>query len=104
MLTGVVAASGLLHFYYDGFIWKVREKSTRQSLGLDGGTVDVNLGGWIPGWAMHGAKWAAAFVFPLSAMWFGKVYWAGSPVDRNAQVAADLPQSARAHYNYAAAL
>src|SRR5205807_2580103 len=43
VLTGVVAASGLLHFYYDGFIWKVREKSTRQSLGLTGGTVHVNL-------------------------------------------------------------
>ena len=27
VLTGVVAASGLLHFYYDGFIWKVRENS-----------------------------------------------------------------------------
>src|ERR1051325_8640249 len=37
ILTGVVAASGLLHFYYDGFIWKVREKSTRESLGLTGG-------------------------------------------------------------------
>ena len=33
ILTGVVTASALLHFYYDGFIWKVREKSTRQSLG-----------------------------------------------------------------------
>ena len=37
-LTGMVAASGLLHFYYDGFIWKVRERSTRESLGLSGGT------------------------------------------------------------------
>src|SRR5947208_11211998 len=27
VLTGVVAASSLLHFYYDGFIWKVRERS-----------------------------------------------------------------------------
>ena len=26
VLTGMVAASGLLHFYYDGFIWKVRER------------------------------------------------------------------------------
>src|SRR5207302_6309909 len=41
MLTGVVTASALLHFYYDGFIWKVREKSTRQSLGIGGGTADV---------------------------------------------------------------
>src|SRR6059036_843043 len=74
LLTGVVAASGLLHFYYDGFIWKVREKSTRQSLGLAGGTADVNLGGFLPGWALHASKWAVAFVLPLAAMSFGKVY------------------------------
>src|SRR5206468_130831 len=38
-LTGVVTASALLHFYYDGFIWKVREKSTAESLGITvGGT------------------------------------------------------------------
>ncbi|PYK31277.1 MAG: hypothetical protein DME57_04350 [Verrucomicrobia bacterium] len=104
ILTGLVAASGLLHFYYDGFIWKVREKSTRASLGLEGGTADVQLGGLLPSWAMHGTKWAIAFVFPLSAMWLGKVYYAGPPVERSARVAADLPQSARAHYNYAAAL
>ena len=104
ILTGLVAASGLLHFYYDGFIWKVREKSTRQSLGLAGGTADVNLGGWVPGWAVHGAKWALAFVFPLTAMWFGKVYRSASPTDRSGYVVADLPFSARAHYNYGAEL
>src|SRR6266446_1405369 len=104
LLTGVVAASGLLHFYYDGFIWKVREKSTRQSLGLAGGTADVNLGGFLPGWALHASKWAVAFVIPLAAMWFGKVYRAAPPADRSGYVAADLPASARAHFNYGAAL
>jgi tetratricopeptide (TPR) repeat protein len=104
VLTGVVAASGLLHFYYDGFIWKVREKSTRQSLGLAGGTADVALGGFLPGWALHGTKWAVAFVIPLTAMWFGKVYRAAPATDRTAYVAADLPKSARAHFNYGAAL
>jgi tetratricopeptide (TPR) repeat protein len=104
VLTGVVAASGLLHFYYDGFIWKVREKSTRQSLGLAGGTADMKLGGFLPSWALHGAKWTVAFVIPLGAMWFGKVYRAAPAVDRNGYVAADLPASARAHYNYGAAL
>ncbi|HJT46164.1 MAG TPA: tetratricopeptide repeat protein, partial [Chthoniobacterales bacterium] len=104
LLTGVVAASGLLHFYYDGFIWKVREKSTRQSLGLEGGTADVSLGGWFPSWTLHGAKWAVAFVLPLSAMWFGKVYRAESPVERSSHVAADLPSSARAYFNYGASL
>ena len=104
LLTGVVAASGLLHFYYDGFIWKVREKSTRQSLGITGGTADVQLGGFLPGWALHGAKWAVAFVIPLMAMWFGQVYRAAPEVDRTMQVAADLPSSARAHYNNGAVL
>ena len=104
LLTGVVAASGLLHFYYDGFIWKVREKSTRQSLGLAGGTSDLKLGGFLPGWALHAGKWAVAFVIPLAAMSFGKVYVAGPPADRTAHVAADLPASARAHYNYGAVL
>src|SRR5437763_4449002 len=104
MLTGLVAASGLLHFYYDGFIWKVREKSTRQSLGLAGGTSDVRLGGFLPGWTMHGAKWAVAFMIPLGAMWFGKVYHAAPEAEQIGHVAADLPSSARAHFNYGAAL
>ena len=104
VLTGIVAASGLLHFYYDGFIWKVREKSTRQSLGLSGGTADIKLGSFLPGWTLHGAKWAAAFVLPLSAMWFGKVYRAAPATERNGYVAADLPNSARAHFNYGSAL
>jgi len=104
LLTGIVAASGLLHFYYDGFIWKVREKSTRQSLGLTGGTADVTLGGFLPGWALHATKWAVAFVIPLAAMSLGKVYRAGPEVDRSGYVAADLPSSARAHYNYGASL
>jgi tetratricopeptide (TPR) repeat protein len=104
LLTGVVAASGLLHFYYDGFIWKVREKSTRQSLGLAGGTTDVSLGGFLPGWTLHGAKWAVAFVLPLGAMWFGKMYRAAPEAERMDHVASDLPSSARAHFNYGAAL
>src|SRR5436189_5114314 len=67
VLTGVVTASTLLHFYYDGFIWKVRERSTRQTLGLAGGTADVSLGGMLPGWAWHGLNWVAVFVLPLGA-------------------------------------
>ena len=54
MFTGVVTASALLHFYYDGFIWKVREKSTRHSLGIGGGTADVSTKGFLPSWALHG--------------------------------------------------
>src|SRR5207302_6920561 len=38
-LIGVVTASALLHFYYDGFIWKVRETQTRAMLGIEGAGV-----------------------------------------------------------------
>src|ERR1043166_3105079 len=104
ILTGVVTASALLHFYYDGFIWKVREKSTRQSLGIAGGTTDVSLGGFLPGWALHGAKWVAIFVIPLGILWFAELHSGQGKLERLGAIAADLPTSARAHVNYATEL
>jgi Flp pilus assembly protein TadD len=104
ILTGVVTASALLHFYYDGFIWKVREKSTRQSLGISGGTADVSLGGLLPGWALHGAKWVAIFVIPLGMLWFAEAHSAEGKLQRLSSIVADLPTSARAHVNYATEL
>jgi Flp pilus assembly protein TadD len=104
VLTGIVAASGLLHFYYDGFIWKVREKSTRQSLGLTGGGDDVKLGGLVPGWVWHGAKWAVAFCLPLGALWIGQMRGTSPEVQRSAWIVADLPTGARQHYNYGSTL
>jgi Flp pilus assembly protein TadD len=104
ILTGVVTASALLHFYYDGFIWKVREKSTRQSLGIGGGTADVSTKGFLPTWALHGAKWAAVFVIPLGVLWYREVHIPGNQLERLAMIAADLPSSSRAHVNYATAL
>ncbi|PYJ01267.1 MAG: hypothetical protein DMF00_05495 [Verrucomicrobia bacterium] len=104
ILTGVVTASALLHFYYDGFIWKVREKSTRQSLGISGGAADVLRKAFVPSWALHGAKWVAVFVIPLAALWFAEVHSAQGKVERLGAIAADLPASVRAHFNYATAL
>jgi tetratricopeptide (TPR) repeat protein len=104
ILTGVVTASTLLHFYYDGFIWKVRERSTRQSLGLAGGTADVSLGGLLPSWTWHGLKWSAIFVVPLGALWFLQTHVAIPEVQRQAWVVADVPVGAKPHFDYATAL
>src|SRR5579864_1036594 len=100
-LMGIVAASGLLHFYYDGFIWKVRERSTRESLGLAGGTANISLGGLMPAWATHAGKWAAAFVLPLASL--GLLQTRGIPSEfiREAWLMSDLPNDAREHRNYA---
>ncbi|PYL24681.1 MAG: hypothetical protein DMF37_07025, partial [Verrucomicrobia bacterium] len=97
VLTGVVTASVLLHFYYDGFIWKVREKSTRQSLGIGGGTADVSTSGFLSSWAVHGAKWVAVFVIRLGALWFWQVRAPRSELQRLAWIVADLPVGARQH-------
>src|SRR6266705_1784948 len=104
VLTGVVTASALLHFYYDGFIWKVREKSTRQSLGIGGGTADVSTSGIFPSWALHGAKWVAIFVIPVGALWFSELRAPRSQLERLASIVADIPVGARQHSNYAKAL
>jgi Flp pilus assembly protein TadD len=101
VLMGFVAASGLLHFYYDGFIWKVRERSTRQSLGLTGGTEDVTIGGLFPAWLLHAGKWVAAFVIPLGVLGFLQLRGAPPEVVRQAWVMSDLPGDARQHHNYA---
>jgi Tfp pilus assembly protein PilF len=104
ILTGVVTASTLLHFYYDGFIWKVRERSTRQSLGLAGGTADVTLGGMLPSWTWHGLKWVAVFVLPLGALWFWQIHLAVPEWQRQAWVVADIPVGAKPHFDYGSAL
>jgi len=104
ILTGVVTASALLHFYYDGFIWKVREKSTRQSLGITGGTADASPNGFLPSWALHAAKWVGVFVIPLTALWFAEVHSVQGKLQRLGAIVADLPSSVRAHVNYATAL
>lgn len=63
-LMGVLAASALLHFYFDGFIWKVRERATRQSLGLAGGK---ELAGLEVAGLTHAAKWGF-LLLPLGGL------------------------------------
>src|SRR5207253_5093164 len=104
VLTGVVAASSLLHFYYDGFIWKVRDRSTREHLGLAGGNVSAASREVLPSWLLHGLKWVAVFVIPLGALWIGQTRTKMPEVERAAWMASDLSNSARAHWKYGFAL
>ncbi len=104
VLIGVVAASGLLHFYYDGFIWKVRERSTRESLGLTGGTTSAGSNSFLPSWILHGAKWVAVFVIPLGALWIGQTRGAAPTLQRAGWIVADLPVGAMPRFDYGASL
>lgn len=105
VLIGIVTASALLHFYYDGFIWKVREPQTRKMLGIEGaGAASLASPGLWPAWARHSLRWAA-LVIPFGALCaaqlVGRVV---PPIERTAKVAEVLPQDAKAQLNYGKAL
>ena len=104
ILTGVVAASGLLHFYYDGFIWKVRERATRESLGLTGGIASAGSQSFFPSWLVHGLKWVAVFVIPLGALWIGQTRGPAPILQRAGWIVADLPLGATPRFEYATRL
>jgi tetratricopeptide (TPR) repeat protein len=104
VLTGIVAASGLLHFYYDGFIWKVREKSTRESLGLSGGAATTSSNQFLPSWLLHGLKWVAIFVVPLTLLCMGQIRGRAPEDQRGAWLVADLPFGGLQHLKYGMAL
>jgi tetratricopeptide (TPR) repeat protein len=107
ILTGAVTAFTVLHFYYDRFIWRVRERSTGQSPGFTAGTADTSPGGILPvlpGWAWRGLKWVGVLVVPLGALWFWQTRPAVPDVQRMAWVVADVPEGAKPHYDYGSAL
>jgi len=104
-LIGLVTASALLHFYYDGFIWKVRETQTRSMLGIDGtGAAALTSPRLWPAWFRHSLRWAA-LVIPFgvlcAAQLAGRVV---PPIERTAKVAEVLPNDAKAQLNYGRAL
>jgi Flp pilus assembly protein TadD len=104
-LIGIVTASALLHFYYDGFIWKVRETQTRSMLGIEGaGAAALASPRLWPAWFRHSLRWAA-LVIPFGALCaaqlIGRVV---PPLERTAKVAEVLPQDPQAQLDYGKAL
>jgi hypothetical protein len=60
VLTAALVMAGLLHYYYDGFIWKVSDPSTRTSLGIRN-TPQRSRRINVPGW-LHALKWTVALI------------------------------------------
>lgn len=105
LLIGVITASALLHFYYDGFIWKVREPQTGNMLGIQGTkTASLATPHLWPAWARHSLRWAA-LVIPFGALCaaqlLGRVV---PPIERTAKVAEVLPHDPKAQLNYGKSL
>jgi tetratricopeptide (TPR) repeat protein len=102
VLTATLAASALLHFYFDSFIWKMKERSTRASLGLAGGAADAarrGFGALVP----VGLRWAA-LVLPIA--WLGTAFGRGEAlqVRKMEALGQEFPHYALAQHNLAVAL
>lgn len=100
---GALVASGLLHFYFDGFIWRVREPQTRANLGVTAHAAAVAAPRRLPTWVTHGARWAAvlgAGVFLAAAQQRESV----SQFERLEALARQAPDSAEAQYRWGEAL
>jgi len=92
VFAALLVTSTLMHYYFDGFIWKVREKSNQEQLaGTASGTGarSPSAAGWLPALA-HAGKWAL-FILPAAALYGAE----RRGVDASSRTAVQL-QSAKA--------
>ena len=103
-LVGLVTASALLHFYYDGFIWKVRETETRSMLGIEGSGQNAVARARLPLWTGHALRWAALIV-PFSMLCAAQLLGhVAPPLERYEKVLQAFPNDPKAHFDYGTAL
>ena len=104
LLVAAVWTSTLLHFYFDGFIWKVRERGTQAGLGIKdaAGTEDSRP---LSDGLVHTAKWSPFFLavvaLAASQWWAAGVY--ASKDERNRRALARYQNLVQAlpHYDHA---
>ena len=65
LLLTLLFTSTTLHFYFDGFIWKVSERGTQQNLGIETGGRLTNS---VPA-LIHAAKWSGVAAAALLLFW-----------------------------------
>lgn len=94
---GLVTGAALVHFYFDGFIWRIRESSTSATLGVEGGK-SRKLMPRIPPNLRHGLLWVVLGI-PVIGLGVWETLGAKiSDVDAYQAVLEIRPKSHKAHY------
>src|SRR5690606_26008920 len=83
-LLAVFLTAALLHYYYDGFIWKARESALRADLGIQGGIAAA-----VVPKLRHAGRWSLFFVPLLACVVFRRDGF--TPRERAAALAAIAP-------------
>jgi tetratricopeptide (TPR) repeat protein len=94
-----VAASQLLHFYYDGFIWRVREPATGAVLGVASSS-SRRAPAWLGPGLRHALLWGL-LVVPCLGLWYGETHAGAAPAQRRLDVAALVPDNALLRFDAA---
>ncbi|MXW72114.1 MAG: tetratricopeptide repeat protein [Acidobacteria bacterium] len=100
-VLALVAASTMLHFYFDGFIWKIRETKTSAALGIrrTSGPSPVEPGA-SPWLTPHAIKWAGLFFLPLALLFGLERRAAAAPLqERYENLTILVPESAEFQHN-----
>jgi tetratricopeptide (TPR) repeat protein len=105
VLLGIIVASGLLHFYYDGFIWKVRDRSIKAGLDVEGGALSGDGNGdGRPRWMRHAVAWSL-FIVPTGMLAATQTYTPhASKLDDYVNIRAAVPDDNRNRLKLASAL
>ncbi len=98
VLVGLFLASTLLHYYYDGFIWRLRERATRQSLDLADDAQAPGRQAGAPGAWKHTLPWGGFLGAVLTLGWMQSRPGLSS-VQRWEAIAGAVPDNAQAHFN-----
>jgi Tfp pilus assembly protein PilF len=101
VVVSLVSATGMLHYYLDGFIWKIREKETSQALGVRTESKPRPVPTLVPAWARHAALW---LLFAIPAALFFRIESKGSVTPKLTiyeNVVESFPDSPMAHYQIA---
>lgn len=97
-LLRITVASALLHFYYDGFIWRIRQPAVRQGLGLASGAPAAAARETPRAFFGHAWKWAL-FLAPVA--WLGiseSRHWGPSLEQQVVNLSRALPGSWLSHF------
>jgi len=111
LLLAFITTSNALHYYFDGFIWKMRDSKTRQDLEIaDAERVPISAMGWLKQVVRriapveHGG-WQAAYLAGILLLLVGvETVRPHDELKAQESLAALAPDSGEAQYNYGTAL
>jgi len=101
-LIALFVTSSFLHFYYDGFIWKVSDSKTRHNLMEEAAALPA-VDRFVPSF-VHAAKWAALLAIAAALIGSERTYTTPDSTARMSKALAELTPNVPEAQNLAAQL